>query len=76
MVMIKKLSKVLTLVVIVFLVYSTIGCNNIQEFKEKYFADYSLVKAKELKSLSQEEVAADFKDRTYFVVKFPDSSYR
>lgn len=52
------------------------SCNSRDESNEKYFSDYSFVNGKAIKPLSGEQIKNNYKNRTYFIVKFPDSSYQ
>lgn len=61
---------------VVFSVYSIIGCNNKKDSPVYFFADYSLSKAEGIKALSKKDISSRFKNKTYFLVKYSDSNYQ
>lgn len=72
---VKILANTFMLSVILFACCTT-GCNNKEGLKSSFFADYSLSKAEGIGMLSEKDIESRFKNRTYFFVKYPDSSYQ
>ena len=74
--MVHGIKKMLCTYAFFFVFSGLLGCRVVNKPDNRYYADYSLVASKGQNILTEEEVSNNFQKKTYFSVKYPDSSYQ